>query len=224
MKKSIKLFGIRDMVLFFISLFLSVALLSFGFFYLLLGENRSESELAGAEPETETQSKTILFCDIDNNVSYEFELDVEQELYDVKRLYIDNSIYDSQGLSGLKAFAESEYKQQFNFIIAVTETQHAAIMDYVGGVARDIDERLSVICGGISTGYHNLSGIAAMNIYEKESENAELCLSITEEIFIKWCKGISDEAVFFKFLNLSDNNISYTDYVKLRDKLFGMFN
>ena len=115
----------------------------------------------------------------------------------------------------MKARAEKNGKT-YTYAVAVTETQFAALMDYVGGVSRDIDERLSVICGGISQGYHNLAGIATIRLYEKESENEELCLGIVEEIFSKWCDRLHDEQVFYKLLTICENDFNYPDYIKLQ--------
>ncbi len=223
MKKSKKLFGMRDFALFLCSFFISLGLISAGILYFSHKTNSNETALAGIEAQTDKGVKNILFCDVDNNVSYEFELDFEEVRYDVKRVYIDNEIYKRQGLSGLKSYAETFLQRGVLYIIVATETQHAALIDYVGGVSRDIDERLSVICNGISVGYHNLSGIAAINLYGEEASNNEMCLSITEEVFIKWCRELNDEATFFKLLDLTDNNISYVDFVHNRDKISEMF-
>lgn len=217
MKKERKVLTVREIVLFFCSLFLTVISLSVGAVY--LGADRvgvDSSPEAGNLPADSEPLITVLFCDIDNNVSYELTLDFETGERKTERLYFDNSVYYSSGFSGMKARAEENGKT-YTYAAAVTETQFAALMDYVGGVSRDIDERLSVICGGISQGYHNLAGIAAIRLYEKESENEELCLGIVEEIFSKWCDRLYDEQAFFKLLGLCENDFNYPDYIKLQD-------
>ena len=210
-------------MLFFASFFISIIGFSFLLFYLTSG-NSAPLELAGAQPDIKAGAKNILFCDVDNNVAYEFELDLEMKEYDVRRVFIDVGVYNERGLSGVLEEAENTLDRSFSFCLVASETQHAALLDYVGSVSRDIDRRLSEICGGISEGYHNLTGIAAINLYKYESENRELCLGISEEIFIKWCKELGDEASFFKLLDLTDNNISYTDFVENKDKINAMFN
>jgi len=217
-KKRQKLLYLKDIILFFTSMFLTIILLSLAAVYFFSYDTLEAGEAANEGIVTDSK-KTVLFCDIDNNVSYEFTLDFAYDTYRVKRLYFDNSVYNVSGFSGMKMGASEFSDGDYNFAIAVTETQHAALIDYVGGVAMDIDEKLSSVCGGISTGYHDISGITAIKIYQKESENEEVCLAITEEVFVKWCGMMGDENSFYKLLRLCENDFSYTDFIELSKKV-----
>ena len=79
----------------------------------------------------------------------------------------------------------------------------------------DVDKRISTICGGITLGYGNIAGVAAIRIYAEEKENELLCLNLTEEIVNKWCLILSEKRSFFRLLDISTNNLSYVDYLPL---------
>lgn len=203
---------------FFISLCLTLCI-SAGGIYLFRYEidHLLGTDMVGSISEDTLAPTNILFCDIDNNVSYQLTLDFEKGERQVKRLYFDNSVYFDSGLSTLKEEAE-RLGTQFDFAMAVTETQHAAIIDYVGGVELIVDKSISSMCSGLSVGNQTVPGLSAAQIFQYEQNEEVLCLGIVEDVFNKWSIILKEKASFFKLLNLSENDFSYTDYIEMQDK------
>ena len=205
---------LKNFFIFLTSLVVSLAVFSCGIYLF-----RYEIDyLLGVEPvgeilKTPEAPTNILFCEIDNNVSYKLTLDFEEGESSVEKLYFDNDIYHIAGLSAVKKDAEV-LGYQFDYAMVVTETQHAAIIDYVGGTQLQVDKKISEMCSGLSVGLQNVHGIAAAGIFKYEENEEVLCLSIIEDIFKKWTLILDEKPSFFKLLNLCENDFSYTEYIK----------
>lgn len=206
------------MLVFLLSLFSTVAIFGGGMLYFFSG-------LFGIEPIKNTNETTprdtlprvgYLLCVPDYELCYELYIDFHRVEASVSRLYIDASHFEKGGLSGILQEAKS-LGFQYDGALAVTDTQLAAIIDYVGGVSCDVDKRISAICGGITLGYGNISGVAAIKLYEAEAGNEMLCLTMTEELLNKWCLILSNKRSFFRLLDLSVNNLSYADYLPIAE-------
>ena len=218
MKSSRKKWSFRDILLFFASFLTTVVVLGGGMLYFFSG-------LFGIEPIKNVGDsvakellprRQYLICLTDTDVCYEVYIDFHREEAGVRRLYIDVSHFGSGGLSKLTKEAEKT-GSKYDGALAFTETQLAAAIDYVGGVALNVDKRISAICGGITLGYGSVSGIAAIKIFEDEKENELLCLTLTEEILNKWCLILQDKRSFFRLLDISVNNLSYANYLPIQE-------
>jgi len=215
MKKSVrKRWCIRDVVLFFASFTTTLVLFGGGMLYFFSG-------LFGIEPVKNTGDsvakellprRQYLVYLTDAKVCYEAYLDFHRAEAGVRRLYIDPSHYEKGGLSSLNKEAE-RLGNKYDGTLAFTETQLAAVIDYVGGVSCDVDKRISTICGGITVGYGNIAGIAAIRLFAEEGENELLCLTMAKELLGKWSLILSEKRSFFRLLDLSDNNLSYAQYL-----------
>ncbi len=209
-----KRWQMRDILLFSVSLFTTVTVAGGGMLYFFSG-------LFGIEPvrnvNDEAGKDTLprlgyLLCLSDTDTCYELYVDFHKTEATVRRLYLDTSCLKKGGLSELTKEAE-KLGNKYNGTIVLSETQLAAVIDYVGGVSCNVDKRISSICGGITLGYGNIAGIAAIRIYEEERGNELLCLTMTEELLNKWCLIFSNKRSFFRLLDLSENNLSYADYL-----------
>lgn len=203
----------HSILLFFTSMFLTVFI--FGGGVLLLFCDSIEPDEANVPP-TEPSSARILFCETDNNLSYEINLDFYKSRLTVKRLEFDSSIYHQKGLSGALRQAES-INGKFTGAIFVTETQAASLVDYSGGYPCDVGEHISTLCGDIGTGFRTLGGINVISIFKSEKSNRELCLEIVETIALNWCKILEEPRNYFKLLDLTTNNLSYTNYLPVSE-------
>ena len=209
-----KKWSIRDWVTFSVSRLVTITLFGGGMLYFF-------SSAFGIEPIRKVgdtadrkllPSRQYLFCQPEWGICYELSIDFQKVETGVKRLYIDTSSYQRGGLSELVKTSETQGRSYYG-CIAVTDTQMAAIIDYVGGVSCNVDKRISEICGGITLGYGDISGIAAIRIFEDEKENELLCLTMAEELLNKWCLILGNKRSFFRILDLSSNNLSYADYL-----------
>lgn len=214
-KKSRGKWGLRGMALFFAALFGTVLVGSGG---VLLWHSEwfgVEPLLPAVNPPQLTKPKyEVLFCEIDHNASYVLTLDFETGSHRVRKLYFNNDIYKKTGLSGMKNEAQ-KLGTDFHATLAVTETQLAALIDYVGGVHCTVNETLSEKLDDISTGEQVLCGISAIKLFAAEKQNEPLCLQLIEEMFLKWCAVLDNRRCFFKLLELSVNDLSYADYLPL---------
>ena len=201
----------HSILLFFTSMFLTIFI--FGGGVLLLFCDSIEPEAVNIAP-TENQNIRLLFCETDNNLSYEINLDFDKNILNVKRLEFDNSIYHQKGLSGAQKRAES-ITGNFSGAIFVTETQAASLVDYSGGYPCDVGEHVSSLCGDIGLGYRTLAGINVISIFKSEKNNRELCLEIVEAVTLNWCKILDEPRNYFKLLDLTTNNLSYTNYLPI---------
>ncbi len=209
-----KWWRVRDFITFSVSLLATLSIFGGGMLYFFSG-------IFGIEPirnvgdtadRSLLPSRQYLFCQPEWGICYEFTLDFQRAETGVRRLYLDTSSYEKGGLSELTRTAEST-GTCYDGSLAVTDTQLASVIDYVGGVSCNVDKRISEICGGITLGYGNISGIAAIRIFENEQENELLCLTMAEELLNKWCLILDNKRSFFRLLDLSDNNLSYADYL-----------
>ena len=217
-KKARKRWHIRDILLFSASLLTTLALFGGCMLYFFSG-------LFGIEPIKNTGDSVArdllprhqyLVCLSDADVCYEVYIDFHRAEAGVRRLYLDTSHFESGGLSRLTKEAE-RIGSKYDGALTFTETQLAAVIDYVGGVGLNVDKRISAICGGLTLGYGNVSGIAAIRIFADEKENELLCLTMAEEILNKWCLILSEKRSFFRLLDLSDNNLSYAGYLPISE-------
>ncbi len=210
----------KSFFLFFTSMLLTVFILGSGLLFAFT-DSVSYSEEANILPQ-QSANMRLLFCETDNNLSYEINIDFDLELLTVKRLEFDNSVYQSKGLSGTLAAARGLTGGFFGILIA-TETQAAALVDYVGGYPCLVGKHISTICGDIGTGYQTLAGVAVTKIFKNEKNNRELCLNIAKTTTENWCKILGEPRNFFKLLSLTTNNLSYTDYLPLADKFSTLY-
>ncbi len=213
-----KRWTLRDILVFSASTLSTLAIVGGCVLYFFSG-------LFGIEPvknANDTPDKTTLpkvsylFCQPQMNVAYELIIDFHKTEAKARRLYLDTSYYEKGGLSELTKQA-GKLGGEYNGTIVVTDTQLAAVIDYVGGVSCNVDKRISTLCGGVSLGYSNLAGIAAIRLFEKETENSTLCLTFAEELLNKWCLVLHNKRSFFKLLDLSDNDLSYADYLPISE-------
>ena len=207
---------VKSILLFFTSMFLTVFIFGGGLL-LLICDSIEPDEAVDISPK-ESDSIRLLFCETDNNLSYEINLDFYKKRLTVKRLEFDNAIYHRKGLSGTLANARS-ITGDFSSVICVTETQAAALVDYSGGYPCDVGEHISSLCGDIGTGYRTLAGINVISIFKNEKNNRELALEIVETVALNWCKILSEPRNYFKLLDLTTNNLSYTNYLPV-SKIF----
>ena len=205
----------NSILLFFTSMFLTIFIFGGGVLLLFCDSIEPGEEVDITPKETETVR--LLFCETDNNLSYEINLDFYKNRLSVKRLEFDNSIYHQKGLSGTLKEAE-KISGSFTGAIFTTETQTAALVDYSGGYPCDVGEHISTLCGDIGTGYRTLVGINVIRILKSEKNNRELCLEIVETIAINWCKILDEPRNYFKLLDLTTNNLSYTNYLPISEK------
>lgn len=203
----------HGILLFFTSMFLTIFI--FGGGILLLFCDSIEPDAANVAPE-ESNIARILFCETDNNLSYEINLDFYRNRLTVKRLEFDNSIYQQKGLSGALRQAEA-INGKFTGAVFATETQAASLVDYSGGYPCEVGEHISTLCGDIGTGFRTLAGINVISIFKSEKNNRELCLEIVETITLNWCKILEEPRNYFKLLDLTTNNLSYTNYLPVSE-------
>lgn len=203
----------RSVLQFFTSLLLTVLILGGGSF--LVATDKIPVEAGTLQ--SKSNISRLLFLETDNNLTYEIVFDFDLKKLTVKRLQFDNSIYHSVGLSGTVAKATAEHGN-FTSSMAVSETQAAAIIDYVGGYPCNVGEHISSLCKGISLGYQSVSGISVIEIFKSEQSNVALCLDIIETTTLSWCEILGEPRHFFKLLNISNSDLSYTDYLPLADK------
>lgn len=201
-----------SVILFVLSLFLTLIIA----FFVFLLTYKPNNTAVGTDAPYAYAPATVLFCDTDNNNAYILCLNFNNGEITVERLYIDVSVYRYGGKSELLKNAQ-KLKPDVTRVIAVTETQLCALIDYFGGYPTYVSEHLSQVCGGISKGQQNIVGVSAINIFKKEKHNRLMALNIVEWLSNKWCCGMREKYVFFKLLNLSDTDISYTDYYKRAD-------
>lgn len=219
MKKILrKRWQIRDVCLFSLSLVTTLAIFGGGILYFFSGFFGIEPiRKVNDEVKSDTLPKlTYLVCLADTNTCYELQVDFHKTEAVARRLYLDTESFQKGGLSEFVKTAE-KLGGEYNGAFALTETQLAAVIDYVGGVSCNVDKRISAICGGITLGYGNIAGISAIRIYAEEKENELLCLSMTEELLNKWCLILSNKRSFFRLLDLSENNLSYADYLPIAE-------
>lgn len=215
MNKSVrKRWHIGDVLLFFASLITTLTVFGGGMLYFFSGlfgiepiKNTGESVAKDLLPR-----RQYLICLSDVGVCYEVYIDFHREETGVRRLYLDTTHFETGGLSELTKEAE-RLGSKYDGTLVFTETQLAAAIDYVGGVYCDVDKRISEICGGITLGSGNIVGIAAIKIFAEEQGNELLCLTMTKELLGKWCLILSERRSFFRLLDLSDNNLSFADYL-----------
>ncbi len=212
-KKSRSGWQIRDIAAFSVSMFATIGLLSYVLLYYF--GIRPVREVNDYATKTVLPKLHLLFVVPEFELSYGLDIDFEKQTTTVQRLYVDTNAYSRGGLSEMVARAEDTLSTEFTGAIAVSDTQLAAIIDYVGGVGCNVDKRISSICGGASIGWSNLHGVAAIRLFEAERENEALCLTFAEELLEKWCKTLHNKRSFFRLLDLSDHNLSYTDYLPL---------
>lgn len=205
----------KNILLFFTSMLLTVFILGSGLLFVFTDSVPSDQK-ANIIPQ-QSNNMRLLFCETDNNLSYEINIDFDLSLLTIKRLEFDNSVYHSKGLSGTLATAEALTGGFFGILIA-TETQTAGLIDYVGGYSCLVGEHISSLCGDIGTGYQTLTGVAITKIFKNEQNNRELCLNIAKTTTENWCKILGEPRNFFKLLSLTTNNLSYTDYLPIADK------
>ena len=205
----------KSIFLFFTSMLLTVFILGSGLLFAFTDSMPYDEEV-NIFPKQNSPTR-LLFCEIDNNLSYEINIDFELSLLTVKRLEFDNSVYESRGLSGTLAAARA-ITGGFSGILIATETQAAALIDYVGGYPCLVGEHISSLCGDIGTGYKTLTGVAVSKIFKNEQNNRELCLDIAKTTTENWCKILSEPRNYFKLLSLTTNNLSYTNYLPIADK------
>ncbi len=215
MKKSVrKRWYVGDVLLFFASLLTTLTVFGGAMLYFFSGhfgiepvKNTGDSVAKNLLPR-----RQYLVCLSDSGVCYELDIDFHRVEMGVRRLYLDAEPLKTGGLSGLTKEAE-RLGSKYDGTLVFTETQLAAVIDYVGGVHCDVDKRISEICGGITLGSGNIAGIAAIRIFAEEQENELLCLTMTKELLGKWCLILSERRSFFRLLDLSDNNLSFADYL-----------
>lgn len=196
----------------FVVLFVLSLILTFIAAGLLFLFTYRPDDIAAGTPVADTENDvTILFCDTDNNNCYTFCLDFNKGEVRTKKLYMDTDFYAYGGKSELLARAK-ELNGKISRVIAVTETQLCALIDYLGGYPVFVTEHLAKVCGGISEGKQRIVGISAVNIYRYENNNRETALKLSEWLAYGWCGALSDKYAFFKLLKLCDTDISYTDY------------
>lgn len=211
MHKKKKVIGV---LMFFTSMFLTIVIFGGGVLMLFCDSIEAGEEVNIAPKNAD--NVRILFCETDNNLSYEINLDFYKNRLTVKRLEFDNAIYHRKGLSGTLASAEN-ITGKFSGAICVTETQAAALVDYSGGYPCDVGEHISSLCGDIGTGYRTLAGINVINVFKNEKNNRELALEIVETVALNWCKILSEPRNYFKLLDLTTNNLSYTNYLPVSE-------
>lgn len=218
-KKPYRRWRFWDIAAFSLSMLLTVVLLG-GVMLGSFGEIFAKNEHSRVNDYAKTEAMpclSYLFTVPQYNLTYELNIDFHKGTTAVKRLYVSTQSYNTGGLSGFEGSAEKELGTEYNGCLAVTETQLAAVIDYVGGVGCNVDKRISAICGGITTGWSNLAGISAIRIFEAERENAPLCLELAEELLQKWCGSLSNKRCFFRLLDLSNHNLSYADYLPISE-------
>lgn len=201
-------------LLLFLLSFFSTLIIAFVVFLLTF---KADNTAVGANIPDVTTTKTVLLCDIDNNNSYTVTVDFKNAKAEVSRLYIDNSVYSYSGKSGLLKEARKKCPE-IGHILALSETQFCAAVDYLGGYPVYVTPHISELCGGISQGNQKIVGVSLINIFKQEKNNRELALNAATWLCNGWCKRLSDKRTFFRLIDLSDCDISYTDYYPYIDK------
>ena len=203
---------IKNTLTFSLSLILTVGIIGGVIIYFFPTSDKT-TNVATTKHETARDIK-ILLCEVENDINYGITVSFEKGDIKVSRLYFKDSPYKWGGVTAMLKSARESFGE-CEKAACITTTQLAALIDYVGGVGIDIVSNLSRICG-IDTGYQQVTGVAAIKIFEVEKHNTALCLKIIEDLSRSWCKILSDKRDFFKLLELSDNNISYTDYLPIQ--------
>lgn len=205
--------AIKNALTFSLSLILTVGIIGGVIIYLL---PTSDKSTAVTTKETGlARDVKILLCEVENDINYGLTISFEKKQVKVKRLYFKNTPNTSGGIPAIIKSARESFGECEKALI-ITTTQLAALIDYVGGVPIDVDSSLGSICG-IDSGYQQVAGVAAIKIFEVEKHNTALCLNIIEDLCLSWCKILSNKRDFFKLLDLTNNNISYTDYLPLQN-------
>ncbi len=164
-----------------------------------------------AAPVSSGETVRVLFCAYESEVSYGITLK-NGAVEGVKRLYFDSAAYLNGGLSAAKETAQKVCGEMYDEALAVTDTQLAAIIDYVGGVKINVDTALSKICT-VEKGEQVLTGIAAIRIFAQEPSYRALCLQTVEDIASLWCEKLWNSRAFFRLIDLSDCTLSYARYL-----------
>ena len=204
--------AIKSALTFSLSLILTVGVIGGVIIYFFPTSDKSTT-VTTSTPEKARDIK-ILLTEVENDINYGITVSFTNKSVKVTRLYFKNSPYKSGGIPAILKTARESFGE-CEKAICVTNTQLAALIDYVGGVLVDVDTHLSSICG-IDTGYQSVAGVAATKIFEVEKHNTALCLKMVENLCSSWCKLLNNKRDFFKLLELSNNNISYTDYLPIQ--------
>lgn len=208
------LIKIRNVFFFLTSLILTLAVGTVAISY-LVPQKSATAVVATYKPDKNVR---ILFSDIDGGANYEIETDFIKKEVKTKSLNFDNGVYNKSGLSALIKEAGKNF-QKFDKTIAVTSTRFAALIDKIGGTPLDVDTYHAEKYG-TGNGYGMLNGITAVKFFADEEENRVDCLRMMQNIASNWYKILKDKENFFALLNLSDSDLSYTDYLKVQ-KYFG---
>lgn len=211
--------AIKNAFMFSLSLILTVIILGGAAIYFYPSNNATTP--ASTERTAPKKDIKILLCDIEDNINWGITISFEEKKVSVLRLYFKENPYKTGGIPDMLKSARESFGE-CKKALCVTQTQLAAIIDYVGGVSIDVDSNISSICG-IDAGYQVITGVCAIKILAYEKHNTALFLNIIEDVAGEWCKIINNKRNFFKLLNLTNNNISYTDYLPIQND-FNVFN
>lgn len=198
----------KNALIFTLSMLMTLVIAAFAAAW--LATDLPEEQYAAA-PVSSSEAVRVLLCAYESKASYAITVK-NGAVEGVKRLYFDSAAYLNGGLSAAKETAQTVCGEMYDEAIAVTDTQLAAIIDYVGGIDVNVDTALSKICT-VEKGEQVLTGIAAIRIFTQEQSYRALCLQIIEETANRWCEKLWNSRAFFRLIDLSDCTLSYARYL-----------